>query len=233
MTQAEYFGLHDVDGVKWLVQGRSGTNFIGLKSTCPLEGPKRQMCNHLMAPSAPIPDKIQWHQFMKVFHDPLVQAMLPIPRPVGDRLFFLDDAHDNLAVHLMNLSRMSSPVVSPVRPLWMVKPSEIQSRMANTNIQPWILTQASLKDMEYLEQLAAASAYFPRTVIVTGRKDIPIPPGFKELTTDITSFPLEDLVMMPLENLGATLLRRHTRGEELGAPIESREERRQRIRGGA
>lgn len=228
MIPVETFGLHYEGAVAWLVQGRGGANFLGLNQKCPFEGPQF-MCNHLILPAAPIPDRINWTQFLAVARDPLVQAMFPLPHPPGLRAYYLDDPGDQLGLPLGCLSRLSSPITPVVRPAWMVKTTKIEKELKRSNIQPLVLTQMDLKCRDLLMMVAQATNYLPRTVIMTGTPDLPMPQGVTRLQTSLTQEHLEDLITMPLETLGATVLKRFSRNEDLLGPIETREERRDRI----
>lgn len=227
MIQANHFGLHWDGAIAWLVQGRNGFNFVGVNKKSPFKNPPG-MCNHLVPTAAPIPDRLHWETFRKLVKDPLVQAMLPIPRPEGSRAFYVEDPYDDLSVYLSTLSRMSSPITSVCRPVWMLKPKEIERELQRTNIQPYILTQMDTKHVDKLNEIAQATNYLPRTVIITGSGDVPVPPRVQKIETKIRDFPLEDLLTLPFENIGSTVLRRFTRKEKIDSEIESRQARRDR-----
>lgn len=227
-SHAECFGLHWDGPVAWLLQGRKGSNFVGIRGQCPFNNPKG-MCNHLVPTAAPIPDKHHWEIFQKLLKDPLVEVMLPVPRRPGERAYYIEDPDDSLSLYLSCLSRMSSPIQSIVRPAWMVRPSDIERELHGSNIQPWLVTRVSVKELKLMEQLSSVTNYFPRTLILTGTSDVPVPSGFTKLQTSIKDFPVEDLVRLPFEMLGATAIRRFCRREDIGADIESRDERRARM----
>lgn len=228
MTQiVENYGLHWDGAVAWLVQGRKGNNFVGLKGSCPFEV-NGGMCNHMVPAAAPVPDRIHWETFMEVFPDPLVRAMLPIPHPVGEGVFYVEDPNDSLAFYLTNLSRLSSPIRNIIRPAWMMKMQQLEKELNTTNIQPLILTQVDQKSQSLVDTIGKLSMYVARPVILVGRPEVITRPPIQRIRTQIQQFDLSDLMMLPLENLGATLIRRYARREELDAPWETREDRRAR-----
>lgn len=226
--QISSYGLHWDGSVAWLCQGRGGNNFIGLKAQCPFFVPGRMMCNHLVPPAAPVPDPLQWEAFMKFFPDPLTQAMLPIPNVPGQNLFFVPDPHDDLGLYLSNLSRLSSPITPTVRPIWTVKIKELEKEMNASNIQPLVLVQADQKQQEIVDTLAQMATYSARTVIVTGRSEVVASAPFQRIQSELRDHSINDLVSLPMESLGATILRRLARKEDLDAPIETRKDRRAR-----
>lgn len=228
MTQVECYGLHFDGPVGWLQQGRGGSNFVGLNKKSPFDNPKG-MCNHMIPVAAPVPDKFQWEPFQKLLQDPLVKAMLPIPALAGKRAFYIEDPNDDLSLYLNCLSRMSAPINSICRPAWMSRPADLEKELSRTNVQPLVVTQMDAKNIGLLNAIAKSTNYMPRTVIVTGNADVPVPPAVTRLDTNIRDYPIEDLMILPMENLGATALRRFVRKEKIDDPIESRQDRRDRL----
>lgn len=227
MQNVDNYGIHWDKGTAWLVQGRGGSNFVGLRDRCPFRA-SGGMCNHLIPTAAPLPDPIHWESFLRFFNDPLVQAMLPIPHDFGQNLFYVEDPYDDLGLYLATLTRLSSPINQVVRPMWMVKMKDLERELRATNIQPFLMVQASQKNQEMLDTLSRVVKYSPRTVVVTGQEEVVAAPPFQRIKTDIRKFNLSDLMTLPLENIGAAILRRYSRREELGAPMESRVDRRNR-----
>lgn len=225
ITPVDHYGLHWDKSVAWLHQGRGATNFLGVAQKSPFQVVDAGACNHLIPAAAPIPDKLQWAEFTKVMHDPLVQAMLPIPNSKG---FFIVDPYDDLSLYLTSLARLSSPIRPVVKPIWTAKSRQIQMALKETNVQPLVLSQATASNQKLLNEIAKLTNYTPRTVIVTGSADLVVPAPMQRITTDIRQMNIHDLMLMPLENIGATVLRRFARKENLDAPLETREERRQR-----
>lgn len=224
---AEHYGLHWDESVAWLVQGRKGNNFVGLKQQCPFTV-SGGMCNHLIPAAAPVPDRLHWEQWLRIFSDPLVQAMLPVPHSAGQNVFFVEDPYNDLSLYLATLSRLSSPITSVIKPCWTVKLKQLEKELTSTNVQPLVLAQASQKCQEAVDTIGQFSVLAPRTVVITGAPEVVISPPIQRIKTSIRDFDLSDLMMLPMENIGAFMLRRFARLEELDAPWETREDRRNR-----
>lgn len=229
MKSVQSYGLHWDGSVAWLLQGRGkGSNFVGLKGVCPLVA-GNSMCNHLVPVAAPIPDRHHWHEFTKIMNDPLVKAMLPIPRPPGQNVFFVEDPHDDLGLFLTCLSRLSSPILPVVKPAWTTKVKDLERDMTASNIQPMVLVQTTQKNQKVVDLIGQLAPYSPRTVVITGGSEVVVGPPFQRIDTQIRKLiSLEELLPLPLESIGATILRRYSRREELDAPMEQRDERRAR-----
>ena len=219
LTPVDHYGLHWDRSTAWLHQGRGATNFLGLATKSPFQISVKEMCNHLIPSAAPVPDKLQWTAFAATLSDPLVNAMLPIPNGGG---FFVSDRHDDLSLYLTSLSRLSSPITSIVKPIWRMKIRQIADELATTNVQPLVLTQATQKDQRLLTDIAKLVNYTPRTVIVTGANDLVVPPPMQRISTDIRDTDIHDLMTLPLENIGATILRRFARKEDITTIQEPR-----------
>lgn len=226
------FGVHDYAGNAYLHQGRGSTNFVGLNRRSPytVHNPyNMKFCNHLIPTAAPLPDRVHWEQFQKILHDPLVVAMYPIPKQIGEGCYFVEDPGDALGLYLVLLSRMSSPIHSVVKPIWTLTPTRMKIEMSATNVQPLVLTGATRRNQELVDNAAQLSAYSPRVVVVTGNSEIVATPPMKRIKTKVQEFPVMDLAQLPMENIGVTLLRRWCRREPLDAPMETREGRRERL----
>jgi hypothetical protein len=227
ITEVDYYGLHSEGSVTWLVQGRKGSNFVGLKAYCPFQT-TGGMCNHMVPTAAPVPDRVHWDNWMRVFNDPLVQAMLPIPKPLGQNLFYVDDPYDDLGFYLATLSRLSSPIKQIIKPTWLLKAKALETELQTSNIQPLVLVQTDQKSQAIVDTIGKLALYMPRPVIFTGKSEVVVHAPIQRIKTQIRDFELTDLMMLPLENIGAAMIRRYARNEELDAPWETREDRRNR-----
>lgn len=222
----DHYGLHWDKSIAWLHQGRGAANFLGVSQRSPFEVTGAGMCNHLIPAAAPIPDKLQWAEFMRIINDPLVAVMMPIPNGGS---YYLADPYDDHSLYLTTLARLSSPIRPIVKPLWTMTSNQIQKALRESNVQPLLLSQATAKDQKLLNEIAKLSNYTPRTVVITGSADLVVPSPMQRIVSNIRETNIHDLMTLPLENLGATILRRHARKEPLDGPLESREERRNRM----
>ena len=211
-TQVDHFGLHWNKSVAWLLQGRGATNFLGVNQKTPFQVVDAGACNHSIPTSIISPDATQWEAFTALVADPLVSAMLPLPNRQG---FYMVDPHDDLSIYLSSLSRMSSPIRPVVKPIWTMTSNQIQKALRESNVQPLVLSQATAKDQRAINEIAKLIRYTPRTVILTGTADLVVPTPMQRITTNIQATDIHDLMTLPLEALGAAVLRRHARREEL------------------
>lgn len=212
MERANCYGLHWQGAIAWLVQGRGSSNFLGLKSTCPWSRPSWD-CNHLVPVNSPVPDGEHLARFYRLIEDPLVQAMLPIPRGVDERGFYLEDPEDLLGHHIATLSRMSSPIFSRVKPAWQITPGELEKQARASNIQPWVIPLFGQKDQQLLTQIAEGVSYSPRTTILAGAGHLVIPKSLTRIQSKLLDINLKDLITLPWESLGAAYLRKYARKE--------------------
>lgn len=227
MQHTDHYGLFWDGPVAWLLQGRGGNNFVGLKAQCPFRSPGG-MCNHLIPAAAPIPDRIHWEKFLQIINDPLVKALLPIPHLVGQNTFYVEDPYNDLSYYLSNLSRLSSPIQPIVRPAWSLKVRDLERELSSSNIQPLIVVKTQPSDQGIVDTIGEMSMFTPRTVLLTGSADVVVQAPMRRISTDIRSQDLEEVMTLPMENLGAAVIRRAARREQLDAPMLSRQDRRER-----
>lgn len=64
--------------------------------------------------------------------------------------------------------------------------------------------------------------YVPRPVIITGSPDVVVREPLRRIDTQLFEFPDQDLANLPLELIGALILRRYARKEPLFDPVEFR-----------
>lgn len=146
--------------------------------------------------------------------------MLPIPKRQGTTgAYFVTDTEGKLPIYLAMLSRMSSPIVAPVIPIWSEPLPRISVQLAQTNVQPLVLTGAEVKHTSLIGQIGDLAATNPRTLIITGTADIPVTRAMSRLKSEIEKFNVVDIATLPLENLGALLVRRYMRRERLDMPF--------------
>lgn len=213
-----HYGIHWSDQrVAFLMQGRGGTNAIGLRERPPfnvrLPGGARH-CNHQIPLANPVPNDYHWDYFIELLDDPLVRAMLPTPKVDGG-VYFLEDENDSLVSLLVYLSKLSSPIYNVVIPVWTLTVDAIIKELQMTNVQPMVITQLEAKHSDVLAQVAKAAVYAPRKVLFSGKGDVVVPPAVKRITTQLNSgkYDVNDLAMLPWESLGATVIRKYMRGE--------------------
>lgn len=214
-----HYGVHwDENAVAWLMQGRGSANALGLKEKPPYQvklPSKSVHCNHQVPLATPVPNDYHWEFFLQLLDDPLVQAMLPIPKSAGGT-YYVADPDDRLWQILVLLSKMSSPIYNCVVPIWTLSEEAVTKELQQTNIQPFVITQAEAKHSKMLAQMSKAAVYLPRKLVVSGARDVVVPPTMQRLETrlhDPDVFDQSDLMALPWENLGATVIRKYMRRE--------------------
>jgi hypothetical protein len=217
-----HYGLHTSDeGVVFLHQGRASNNFIGLKAVSPFQVymSKSRPCPHLINGVAPIPDVVQWQKFAPLLMDPLVQVMLPIPKQAFSMVPYLPDPQNEMTMILVLLSRLSSPIYPVIHPLRKLTKAALLDEMASTNVSPLVLTGVQCEDNSYVNEIARDAWTLPRRVIFTGDPAVVIRAPLERIRTNLWVEDAEKLAVLPMESLGALLLRRHARGERLDTDI--------------
>lgn len=231
MTQiVTHYGLHaDENGVWYLHQGRKQAgNFIGLARPSPFEvineGGRKVACPHLINSSTPMPDRVQWDLFLKLFEDPLLKYFLPIPRKVTDPIPFVSDMNNDLTMVLVLLSRLSSPIYPVVHQLKHLTMARIQSELRVTNVAPFVITGLDTSDQAWMEQIVTEARRLPRRLIFAGHPMLVVRQPMERVPTFLQDFSDVELHSAPMENLGAVALKRWARGEQINSPWVRKEE---------
>jgi hypothetical protein len=142
--------------------------------------------------------------------------MLPIPKDQGTSgMWYVADPDNRLALYILLLSRMSSPVFPVRTPMWVTALNQIVEELKQTNVQPLAITDVQPKDVETLRKLGSICGQLPRRLILSGPPEVVLPPQAQRITTKIDQFPLEDLIALPWEGYGTTITRRYMRGEKI------------------
>lgn len=221
MEIVTHYGIHWDENIAFLLQGRGGTNAVGLKKSPPFVvrlASRKKHCNHQIPLATPVPNDFHWDAFVSAFDDQLVKAMMPFPK-VDAGVVFLKDDEELLTNVLFMLSRMSSPIFPIVIPMWMTNLTAVVDELSMTNVQPLVITGVKPKDSDFLRKVCQAAVHAPRRLIVTGASDVLCPPTAKRIETELLSakYDFNELNMLPWEALGATALRKWMRGEDFAA----------------
>ena len=218
ITDVSYYGVHwSEEGVAYLHQGRGAVNFLSLKAPSPfnVRPASRTPCNHLFPVSAPVPDPRHWEAFRKMATDPLIQAMLPLPKPAyTPGLYFIEDPGNELLRPLYTLSRLSSPLEPIVKPVWTIGSNSGMQELGRTNVQPLVYTQLTYKNSGMLEEMKDLCYTSRRNIILTGSPTVIVTQPVEKIQTKLTIEDFDRLSQMPLENLGMMVLKRHMRRDE-------------------
>ena len=227
MPNVPYFGIHTTPhGISFLEQQKTpragstrreptATNALGMSLTSPFRvrpaGDIRH-CPHDIRINEAAPASHHWEAFCEMVEDdPLLQALLPVPR-TPNRLVF--SYHwPNCAEVLALLSKMSAPLEPVVKTIYNITARQAAAQLEITNVQPLVLVDAMSMHIEKLEQMAAGAWGKPRNLIVIGREQMIPPPAFKVVETKLANRELSDLIELPWERIGGTVARKVMRGE--------------------
>lgn len=215
------FGLHKSDdGVWYLHQDITleGAQYVGLKGGNPTHHVQhlKGKCPHAIPPGAGLrpPAKHHWSMFRSYMNDPLVTALLPLPRE--QKAYYLPTPKGvDAPVLLRCLERLSSPVYSWVRPLWSVTLNQLKSQLAMTNLHPVVLYGGTMEDGPTVQKYLELAHAYQRPLVIMGSAFQVLPPGVEQLETSLQEADVHSLIGLPLEQLGAFLVRRHCQQQEL------------------
>lgn len=196
----DHYGLHWLEGdIGILVQDRKVDHVLGIQMDfdVAVKLPRKGLvCPHNInlseAVCVPIPD------------DPLVTAMTPLPKEFGEPGLFLNDTNENKAL-VRELLRLSSSRPSEMRPLWASEPQVVASQLQLTNLAPLVLFGYNDFYMHRFQKIVEASFYSPRRLIFLGPWNTVLRP---ELVRHRPSISVEDIQSLPLEQIGADLLKK-------------------------
>lgn len=210
------YGVHWAsNGIAWLQQGRGAAPAVAVHEKSPfvvqLPG-YRKHCNHQITLSNPVPNNHHWEFIERAISDPLFQAMLPVPKS-DDGLYFIEDGEGNLTRLLVTLARMSSPIFPVVQQAWQIDPIKLLNRLGNTNIQPIVVVGFEAKHNSTLSKLTSGAAQSPSKLVITGTREVVLPPNVKRITTTMDKYDLDEIIQLPLESLGAVVLKKYMRNE--------------------
>ena len=131
-----HYGIHvDDTGVAFLEQGRGSTNAAGLSRKSGLEvrlRSRKQHCNHQIPLASPVPHDHHWELFGSLLGDPLVRAMLPVPKSDGGVFYIADNPR--LCMIMVLLTKLSSPIHNVVVPISMLNEATVVAELQSTNI---------------------------------------------------------------------------------------------------
>lgn len=222
LLKVSHYGIHYAsDGVAYLHQGGTSANFISLQRKSPYEvrPTGHRACPHLINVAAPRPDRVHWEIFMDIFHDPLVQEMLPIPKARGSQIAFLADEMDKLTLDLVTLSRMSSPIYPSVINIERMTERKVIDLLQVTNVSPLVLTNVKTEHQMLINKAAAESRVLPRRLVLVGDPHMVVASPMRRIETHLFNVDERMLAALPMETLGAFVLRRFARGEQLDGPL--------------
>ncbi len=221
-----HYGLHTHEHVAFLHQGsRNAPNFVGLKRLSPFHQKPEGMkaCPHLINVSSPMPDRTHWEFFCRLYPDPLVQEMLPLPKQKFALIAYVNDPNNDLAMAITILAKLSSPLYDVVHPLMSLTEKMILEKLNLTNVAPLILTGVETHNQTFINKLVKEAQLRPRRLILTGASEVVIREPMRRIQTHLHHIDNRELVQLPMEQIGVAVLRRYLRDEVIDAPYERKE----------
>jgi len=215
--QVGYYGIHWDGDTAWLQDGHSGSNAQGLAIRSPFVVKpinNKLYCNFRIHLSAPVISEFAWAYFLEIARDPVIQAMLPVPKN-GRGLYWIEDPGGHYNFVLSMLARLSSPIYPTITAAHALKLTVARDLLQESNIQPLIYTGLTYDKAQLLHLLAKEEELAPRTLILTGASDVPVPPAYKKIkfSQDLLGRDVVELNQLPWESFGATVVRKVMRKE--------------------
>lgn len=136
--------------------------------------------------------------------DPVFQSMLPVP--VGNQKTWFSTVDREI---IFELRRLFQPTRNDVSPVWYFSQNTLGDRMRSSNLGTMVFTDARLADMTSLRRLNQISSLSERRTLVLASEVIPTP--FAPDSWCDTNLTLAEVKDMPLEAIGATVLRQYMR----------------------
>lgn len=166
------FGLHNLDGVYYLVQGKKNIhNFIGLR-----ENPKVQLeigqtviCPHNMKPGNALTSRDYEIQNWLRLH-PALNFMLPSLRK--PRLVVLRSNSAGLQQMMVAATPLCGMVGAVATPLWSTSKRTIIKNSTASNISPILLTGARFEHTPLLDEISQIALSGTRMIIVLATSDV-------------------------------------------------------------
>lgn len=219
-TIVSHYGVHWApDGLAFYHAGRGGGNAFGRAVVSPFDVRLRSgrvHCNHQIQLTAPVVSEFSWAYFLEIATDPVVQAMLPLPKAKGEGgLYWIEDGDGRFNALLAMLAQMTSPIYPVVQPGYKFQLKDLSDLLFETNVQPLVYTQLPLEKARLLHAVAQVGESAPRRLVVTGDFETPVPAAFKkiEFSETVLNRDFIELLQLPWSALGGTVLRKYMRGE--------------------
>lgn len=210
----DHYGIHWSEGdVAFMHQSQGGANAVGLKLPTPFQvnlSRKSVKCNHNLPMTAPKPNGEHVEFLLQNLKDPLVEAMLPLPKDEESTgVYYLEDDDNKFGMIIRILLKMSAPIHAPVYPIWMLTIPKIIDELSVTNVQPLVLTNVMPEHTDKLEKIAQAAPSMPRILLLTGSSSVVVPQGIEVIKSSMDQYMPDELVNFPWEILGAFVVRKY------------------------
>ena len=176
-TRVSFYGLHTTEqGFDFLLQGKNQSPFglYGDQIGCPFLVESKKECNHSIPYVDQNDETVSFEEIDQIKKDPLIQAMLPEPRGLGQNIYYFEDPTGTLATYASILLKMTGAIKNPIFPTWSARLDRMQEELQRTNIQPLIITGCSAGDLPKMAKFIVTAAVSPRTLILIGDPNLPL-----------------------------------------------------------
>jgi len=192
-----HYGLHWTEGdIALLVQQDRVDHILGVKFEVPVtvRSPRQGLaCPHNIkidqAEPASLPD------------DPLIDAMLPLPKKFGEKAIVLEDTLSNKTL-VNELLRLCGG--GALLPIWAATPEVTHARLHLTNLSPLVLFGYEPHFQPTISKILEASFFAPRRLIYLAPPWAVLREEAQRITTSLKT---KDVETLPLEKGGAYVLR--------------------------
>ena len=217
MKQVLHYGiLPDDDGIRYLYQNLTpdGFNYVGVRDNA-LQTARglKFPCPHAIVPTLGFRQvsNVQWGVFEDIITDPLVAAMLPIPKQDAGAHYLIDDGTVvNFMEYLSCLENLSTPIMRSTMPIWSVNWAQFKRMITSTNIHPLVLTGAKIDDAPTVNKFLELAKVSPRTLIITGVSDLITAPDIPRIEFKLNrKINLCNLISLHMEHIGVEIIRRY------------------------
>lgn len=228
MNQVPHFGiLEDADGIRHLYQNLcpDGFNYVGVRDniTQSARGLKFP-CSHAIVATLGFRkvSSAKWSLFQELLTDPLVEAMLPIPKQGAGVHYLVDNGHtENLREYLACLENLNTPMIKSIIPFWSVNWAQFKRMINSTNIHPLILTGVNIEDAPTVNKFFELAKVSPRTLIITGADDVILAPDIPRIEFTVHhKISLCNLISLHMEHMGVEVVRRYCQKLPINRPME-------------
>lgn len=192
-----HYGLHWADGdIGLLVQQNRVDHILGVKFEIPVtvRSPRQGL-------SCPHDIKLDQAEPASLPDDPLIQAMLPLPKQFGDKAVVLEDTLSNKTL-VNELLRLCGG--GAMFPLWAAAPEVTHARLHLTNVSPLVLFGYEPHYQPTISKLLEASFFAPRRLVYLAPSWAVLREEAERISTSLTK---KDVEALPLEQSGAHMLR--------------------------
>jgi hypothetical protein len=135
---------------------------------------------------------------------PTAAFFMPVPRSPGEKPRYLYDPTNQYEAQILALTRLSSPTMFVVRPIWTI-PARLDRTYQVTNLGVEVRAGIELNHIDQITTSTVVAEAANRRILFISRERLPLFGQVDKL--EMESLP--SLLNEPMEAIGAAVLRRH------------------------